>query len=112
MNYRENSLAILHYQPYEALPVVHFGYWNETLLKWCEQGHITKEEALGWGDGNAFDRTIAAKLGFDFNWYSTFGGNSALDPVFETKLLEVLPNGQEKVVNPDGVCLLYTSRCV
>ena len=106
MNYRENSLAILHYQPYEALPVVHFGYWNETLLKWCEQGHITKEEALGWGDGNAFDRTIAAKLGFDFNWYSTFGGNSALDPVFETKLLEVLPNGQEKVVNPDGVVVL------
>jgi hypothetical protein len=33
MNGRERSMAILHYQSYDRLPVVHFGFWDETLLK-------------------------------------------------------------------------------
>ena len=42
MNHRERALAVLNYQPYDRLPIVHFGYWNETLDKWAEEGHITK----------------------------------------------------------------------
>ncbi|HPU59216.1 MAG TPA: hypothetical protein PLG48_06880 [Candidatus Avimonas sp.] len=34
MTLRENVLAILNYQPYEKLPVVSFGYWNETVEIW------------------------------------------------------------------------------
>ncbi len=41
MNHRERVKAIFHYQPYDRMPVVHFGYWNETLEKWYQQGHIT-----------------------------------------------------------------------
>ena len=41
MTNRENTLAILRYQPYERMPVVAFGYWNETVEKWANEGHIT-----------------------------------------------------------------------
>ena len=51
MTNRERINAILHYKPYDRMPAVHFGYWNETLDKWAEEGHITKEEAKTWGDG-------------------------------------------------------------
>ena len=103
MNIRENTLAVLHYEPYERLPILHFGYWAETLEKWAEEGHITWEEAKNWADGNAADLSIAKKLGFDANWSTCFGGNSALRPGFEPKVLEELPNGLQKVVNHEGV---------
>lgn len=31
MNLRENVRAILHYESFDHMPVVHFGYWPETL---------------------------------------------------------------------------------
>ena len=45
MTNRENTLAILRYEPYERLPLVSFGYWSETVEKWAAQGHISREEA-------------------------------------------------------------------
>lgn len=33
MTFRENTLAVLNYQPYEKMPVVSFGYWAETVEK-------------------------------------------------------------------------------
>ena len=72
MNNRERALAVLNYEKVDKLPLVHFGFWSQTLDKWAEEGHLTREEAEGWDDGNAVDRAITAKLGFDFNWYSCF----------------------------------------
>ena len=31
MNLRETTLAILNYDDYDRMPIVHFGYWQETL---------------------------------------------------------------------------------
>ena len=28
MNNRERTLAVLRYQPYDRLPIVHFGFWG------------------------------------------------------------------------------------
>jgi hypothetical protein len=106
MDNRELAIAILNYQSYDRIPVVHFGFWDETLKVWAEQGHITEEEALSWGDGNASDQAIGERLGFDFNWYRTFGPNTDLLPFFEEKVLEVLPDGTRKQVNRDGVVIL------
>ncbi|MEJ5198167.1 MAG: hypothetical protein WHX53_04525 [Anaerolineae bacterium] len=106
MNNRERALAILNYQPYDRLPIVHFGFWNETLEKWAREGHITAEEAAAWADGNAADQAIGTKLGFDFNWYRVFGVYTNLLPPFERKVLEVLPDGTRKEVNEDGVVIL------
>lgn len=38
MNLRENVRAVLQYEPFDHMPVIHFGYWQETLEKWREEG--------------------------------------------------------------------------
>ena len=99
-------MAVLHSQDYDRLPVVHFGFWQETLQKWATEGHITAEEADAWGDNNPADAVLSAKLGFDFNWSNTFAPAMRLDPPIETKVLEVLPDGTRKVLDGNGVVIL------
>lgn len=106
MTIRDNILNILNFKNYERVPVVHFGYWNELLIQWYEQGHITLEEATKWGDGNEYDKSIAEKLGFDYNWSTCFGGNTFLNPYFERTILEELPDGGRKVSDSNGVIVL------
>lgn len=106
MNNRQRAMAILRYENYDRMPVVHFGYWNETLLKWYQEGHITLEEAKKWGDGNEYDQSVAHKLGFDFNWYTVFSGSYTFFPFFQTKVIEELGNGARKVQNGNGVVVL------
>lgn len=106
MNHRERVAAILNYQAYDRMPVVHFGYWLETLAKWVQEGHLTREEVDGWGDGNHVDQRLNEKLGWDFDWFCTFRPNSFLDPAFEYTVLEVLPDGSQKVLSLEGVVLL------
>jgi len=107
MNNRERTRAILNYQDYDRLPVVHFGYWAETLEKWIREGHLTPVEIEGYGDGTEADDHIAARLGFDYNYYHCFGGFAThVYPPLESRVLEVLPDGSRKVVNSNGVILL------
>lgn len=106
MNNRENALAVLSYRKYDRLPVVHFGFWSETLEKWHREGHLTEEEAKGWADGNDADKSISAKLGFDFNWYSCFHSRTSLFPSFEPKVVEVMKDGTRKVLNSEGVIVI------
>ncbi len=106
MNNRQRALAVLNYQPYDRLPVVHFGYWDELLVKWAEEGHITAEEARTWGDGNPTDAAIDRKLGWDFNYYACFHTATHLRPPFEPRVIEELPDGSVKSVNGDGMIVL------
>lgn len=107
MTNRERFKAVLNYENYDRMPVVHFGYWEETLEKWAGEGHLLPEEIEGARDGTEKDRVLSGKLGFDFNYHSTFRDNSgilsSLFPQFERKVLEELPNGQIKVLNSYGV---------
>ena len=76
MSHRERAMALLHYEPYDHLPVVHFGFWSgHTPQKWAAEGHISEALAKDWTDGNEADFDLGAKLGFDFNWQCMFGGN-------------------------------------
>jgi len=106
MNHRERTLAVLNCQPYDRLPVVHFGFWPETLAKWAAEGHLTAEQARSWSDGNATDLEISARLGFDFNWSSAFSWETGLWPPIERRVLEELPDGTRKVLNGDGAIVL------
>jgi uroporphyrinogen decarboxylase len=109
MNDRQRIRAILNYAPYDRMPVVHFGFWQETLQRWQREGHLTAEQIAGVDDGNPQERAIAAKLGFDFNWYTTFQSNARfglLFPPFERTVLEELPGGMLKLLNEDGVIVL------
>ena len=96
----------MNYQPYDRLPVVHFGYWAETLEKWAAEGHITRSQAAGWHDGNAIDRAIGAQLGFDFGWGSAFGPNLGLHPPFRRRVVTRFPDGSRHVLNEDGAIVL------
>lgn len=49
MTNRERVKSILHYEDYDKMPLVHFGFWTETLQLWASQGYIRKEIAENWG---------------------------------------------------------------
>ena len=103
---RDRSHAILHYMPYDKLPVVHFGYWTETLIKWAQEGHISMDDAQGWSDGTPVCKRISDKLGFDFAWFNAFPGFGLLHPLFERRVLRTLSDGSREVMNIDGVVVL------
>lgn len=63
MNLRENVRAVLQYEPFDHMPVIHFGYWQETLEKWREEGHLTAREIENYYDGSPSDRLIAREAG-------------------------------------------------
>lgn len=102
MNIRENFLAVLNYETYDALPLVHFGFWKETLEKWAAEGHFPAEYAeTGANDGSDASRQITKLMGFD-QGFVTLGPKSALDPVFETKVV-LEGDGFRHVMNSYGV---------
>jgi len=107
MTHRERLLAVLNYQPYDHLPVVHFGFLQETLDKWEAEGHLTHEEACTYGDGNLTDLAICAKLGFDFNYHTLFGPDAGLRPAFESKVVAEFPDGSKHILSGEGLVLLH-----
>ncbi len=109
MTFRENVSAILHYQSFDHFPVVAFGYWDETLAKWAQEGHISREEAEGYaqqGDNSPADQSVMKRLGFDFNWNSCKKTSNLLFPAFEKKVLEEKPDGSQIVQNDQGLIVL------
>ncbi len=106
MDNRSRVLAVLNYENYDRLPLVHFGYWQETLIKWGEQGHISIEDAKQWSDGTMVCKRISEKLGFDCNWFSVFGSFNLLDPPFETRVLKENSDGSREFMNSDGVIVV------
>lgn len=104
MNTRERCMNILHYKDADRMPAVHFGYWKEVLAEWAEQGHISKELAVSArGDGSAGQRELDKIIGWDCNWHNLVGASMGLSPAFEQKVLEVLPDGCQRVVTKKGV---------
>ena len=100
-------MAILHYQSFERMPVVAFGYWDLTVQKWAREGHITQEEADGYcalGDNSWADQSIMRKLGFDYNWNNCIGSEVLLRPGFTQEVLEVKPDGSQII--RDGLGLI------
>ena len=106
MNNRERVLAILNYESYDRLPLVHFGFWEETLQKWAAEGHLTADEAENYQDGNPVDREISRRLGFDMNWNNCFGPIVRLLPPIEERVLEELPDGSRKVLDENGAVVI------
>lgn len=106
MTNRELAMAVLKYQPYDRLPIVHFGFWDDTLPKWAAEGHLSQDDASHWNDGNPTDAVISRKLGFDFNWYSTFQPYSGLCPAFEHKVIREFPDGTRHELDSNGVIVV------
>ena len=104
MTTRERCMNILHYKSVDRMPAVHFGYWGELLDEWAEQGHISKELAKGArADASKAQRELDKIIGWDCNWNNCISANKGLNPRFEQKVLEVLPDGSQRVVTASGV---------
>jgi hypothetical protein len=112
MNNRERALAVLNYQPYDRLPIVHFGYWTGTLEKWAAEGHISPTRAARWLDNNEVDRTLSGRLGFDFNWRAAFGPILELRPSFRRRVVASFPDGSRHVLDSNGAIVLEKPNIV
>ncbi len=106
MNNRERILAVLNYGHYDRLPLVHFGFLDETLERWESEGHIKRSEMPHIYDGSPDEEKLTRMLGFDCNYHNVFSPSVRLEPPFEPKVLEELPGGYRKVLNRDGAIVL------
>lgn len=106
MNNRERVQAIMNYEDYDRMPIVHFGFWYETLEKWVEEGHLTSEQIENYHDGSVAQKEIINKLGFDMNWYNVFPSFSLLYPEFEPKIIKENSDGSKEFFNSDGVIVV------
>ena len=98
MNDRQRFYATMHYQPRDRSPLCDFGFWDETLVLWREQGlpaHVNASNAdVFFGMDFGLDRIGGAS-----------GINVGLVPPFEEKVLE--DRGDHEVVQQgDGVRVL------
>lgn len=97
MTNREKLLSVLLYEVNANLPIIHFGYWSETITKWISEGHVKEGE-----DWNA----ISSRLGFDFEYagMECFGGSlNPLIPTFEERVIKTLSDGSTHTLNHEGV---------
>ena len=117
MNNRQRLRAVFNYGNYDRLPVAHFGYWEELLDKWVAEGHLKPHEITGAIDGSPNELLISEKLGFDFNYYTTYqdlSGFSSLYPAFEPKRIREHDDGSYEYLNEDGMIVLQKpgTRCI
>ena len=103
MTSRERVKAVLNYENYDRMPVVSFGYWNETFEKWYNEGHITKDEWQNYNAAIPSKNGVMKKLGFELDWDYAYYPQTDLFPKFEIKVLEEMPNGQVKKQTESGV---------
>jgi len=106
MTNRERALAVLNYQPYDRLPIVHFGFWRDTLEKWRREGHITDEELADVSGSDPVNSPIERNLGFDFDWNSVLSINTRPLPPFEKEVLKQHPDGSQEVRDELGVVVV------
>ena len=106
----ENAWAMLHYQDYDAVPVLDFSYWEQLVRQeWRSQGHLTQEEcdmldrgvSAEWGPVRD---SISRRLGFDL-LFQGFNFADSLFPPFEPRILRTFPDGGRHRLNGDGVVL-------
>ena len=109
MTNRERAMNILHYRQADRFPAVHFGYWSELLQEWEQQGKIPQGLASRYRDGNEADRELDRLIGWDFNWYNVKSAKKDLFPGFEKKVIEILPDGAQRVQTAYGTIERFKS---
>ncbi|MCK5803632.1 MAG: hypothetical protein KAI66_12400 [Lentisphaeria bacterium] len=106
MTDRERILGVLHYQRYDRLPVLHFGFLADTLNRWQAEGHLTEEEVRCYADGTEGDVALSRKLGFDCNYHTLFAPGTGLRPGFESKVIKTFDDGSRHVQTGEGLVVL------
>ncbi|GHU67055.1 hypothetical protein AGMMS49983_17660 [Clostridia bacterium] len=88
MTPKERFIGILSFEPVDRIPLIDFGYWNETLQLWYEQGlprDVNTPDKLSeyFGLDRGFERNA-------IGWYDDVPSGFIKDfyPVFEKKVVE------------------------
>ncbi|MCX6078336.1 MAG: hypothetical protein NTW32_02275 [Chloroflexi bacterium] len=92
MNERERFNACMHYKPVDRCPIADYGFWDETIPAWHEQGL----------PANVNKTNIHSYLGMDYNLddlYDTTGVDVKWYPKFPLQVLE--DRGDHEVVQQD-----------
>jgi uroporphyrinogen-III decarboxylase len=101
LNDRERFYATMHYQPRDRSPICDFGYWDETIVIWHEQGLPEHVEQID-------DVYFHAFFGLDFpirRASAAVGVEVGLVPTFAETIIE--DRGDHEVVQQeDGVRVL------
>ena len=91
MNSRERFIATMHYHPRDRSPIADFGFWDETIILWHEQG-LPDSVYYNGGDNNTVEF-----FGMDFGIDNIGTGvESGLFPSFEEKIIEVILHIQKE----------------
>ena len=102
MSNRDRFLATMRYQPRDRSPLVDFGFWEETIPLWHQQG-LPKQVLFTYASSNHVDY-----FGMDFGIDEisrTTGVRMGLTPAFRTAVLE--DYGDHEIVQQgDGVRVL------
>ena len=117
MTNRERIAAILHNKPYDRIPLIHLGFWSETVQKWAREGYISQEELsliVVDGlikDGSDSEYSLACKLGLDESYLSFVGQkdpywNVPLYPPFAEAVIERYEDGSYQHMTKEGVYVL------
>ena len=98
MNHRERFLNTLHFQPVDHVPDQEFGYWEDTLRAWHEQG-LPRE----------IDSDPKADLYFGFAPSAGVPVHQGLLPAFEYQVLE--RRGDQLLIRDvnGATCLIHAS---
>lgn len=99
MNNRQRFQATMHYQPRDRSPITDFGFWEETVVLWHDQGLPESVQVK---------KNISNYLGMDYGMdyvSAAVGVNVGLYPGFEEIQLEDLGD-REVVQQSDGVRVL------
>ncbi|NCB64300.1 MAG: hypothetical protein EOM52_12020, partial [Clostridia bacterium] len=76
-------------------------YARVSALTHTNQGYkdTPSEQQTRWTKDSFLDqKSLNAKLGWDFNWHTTRRGAASLRPFFKTQILEELPDGSRKIL--------------
>ncbi|MDP6153118.1 MAG: uroporphyrinogen decarboxylase family protein [Phycisphaeraceae bacterium] len=102
MNDRERFIATMHYQERDRCPICDFGFWDETIDAWHEQGFPPIVEGEGRGE------QASEFFGMD-RWAGGPTIEVGLCPGFESCIIE--DRGDHEVVQQgDGVRVLRAKR--
>jgi hypothetical protein len=102
MNDRERFIATMRYEQRDRVPICDFGFWDETIDEWHQQGLPPLV------DGQDRGAQASAYFGMD-TWSGGPGINVGLCPGFESKVIE--DRGDHEVVQQsDGVRVLQRKR--
>ena len=83
MNNRQRFTATMHYQPRDRAPIADFGFWEETIPIWHEQG-LPRDVCFTYSTSNTVDF-----FGMDFGIDNVgVGVETGLCPAFPEEILE------------------------